>query len=56
MSLLEDLFLEDEAGEAQELERVLEGGGDEYDERPGTPNSDDDEEKDDEAGILTKFH
>ncbi|XP_063834214.1 uncharacterized protein LOC135083405 [Ostrinia nubilalis] len=47
MSLLEDVFLEDEAGEAQELERVIEG--DEYDERPQSPNSDDSEEKEDEA-------
>ncbi|KAL0860727.1 hypothetical protein ABMA27_010062 [Loxostege sticticalis] len=47
MSLLEDVFLEDEAGEAQELERVI--VGDEYDEQPLYPNSDDNEEKDDEA-------
>ncbi|KAH9631308.1 hypothetical protein HF086_012559 [Spodoptera exigua] len=51
MSLLEDIFLQDEADEAQELERVIEG--DEYDERPRsravTPNSDDNEPKDDEA-------
>ncbi|KOB70164.1 Protein TIPIN-like protein [Operophtera brumata] len=32
MSLLEDVFLENEAGEAQELERIIEG--DEFDERP----------------------
>lgn len=51
MSLLEDLFLEDEAGEAQELERVLEGGGDDYDERPISPNSDNSDQKDDEAGM-----
>lgn len=50
MSLLEDVFLEDEAGEAQELERVIEG--DEYDERPrsAASNSDDNSEKEDEAG------
>ncbi|XP_035454796.2 uncharacterized protein LOC118279260 [Spodoptera frugiperda] len=51
MSLLEDIFLQDEADEAQELERVIEG--DEYDERPRsrevTPTSDDNEPKEDEA-------
>ncbi|XP_063897215.1 uncharacterized protein LOC135118628 [Helicoverpa armigera] len=51
MSLLEDIFLQDEADEAQELERVIEG--DEYDERPrsrsATPDSDDNGPKDDEA-------
>ena len=54
MSLLEDIFLQDEADEAQQLERVIEG--DEYDERPRSrsrsPDSDDDEPKEDEAGIL----
>lgn len=52
MSLLEDVFLEDEAGEAQELERIIEG--DEYDERlrPSTPNSNENSEKEDEAGNL----
>ncbi|KAL4713657.1 hypothetical protein ACJJTC_004188 [Scirpophaga incertulas] len=44
MSLLEDVFLEDEAGEAQELECVIEG--DDYDDRPISPNN---EENDDEA-------
>ncbi|KAJ8708557.1 hypothetical protein PYW08_009939 [Mythimna loreyi] len=52
MSLLEDIFLQDEADEAQELERVIEG--DEFDERPRSrsrspDNSDDNEPKDDEA-------
>ncbi|KAI8423827.1 hypothetical protein MSG28_012838 [Choristoneura fumiferana] len=47
MSLLEDVFLEDEAGEAQELERVIEG--DEFDDRPRTPDSNSDSEKEDEA-------
>uniref|UniRef100_A0A2A4JMF2 TIMELESS-interacting protein n=1 Tax=Heliothis virescens TaxID=7102 RepID=A0A2A4JMF2_HELVI len=51
MSLLEDIFLQDEADEAQELERVIEG--DEYDERPrsrsATPDSDDNGPKEDEA-------
>ncbi|XP_026748545.2 uncharacterized protein LOC113509407 [Galleria mellonella] len=49
MSLLEDVFLEDEAGEAQELERVIEG--DEYDERPQSVSRDSDSnsEKEDEA-------
>lgn len=52
--MLEDIFLGDEAGEAQELERVIEG--DEYDERPRSPSdSDDNSEKEDEAGKnLTK--
>lgn len=54
MSLLEDVFLEDEAGEAQELERVI--VGDEYDEQPLYPNSDDNEEKDDEAGANSYIH
>lgn len=51
MSLLEDVFLEDEADEAQELERVIEG--DEYEEinRAVSPNSDRNSEKEDEAGI-----
>ncbi|XP_050356739.1 TIMELESS-interacting protein [Nymphalis io] len=46
MSLLEDVFLQDEANEAQELERVIEG-----DEFEGRPRSDSDEnsEKEDEA-------
>lgn len=48
MSLLEDVFLEDEAGEAQELERVIEG--DEFDDRPRTPDSNSASEKEDEAG------
>ncbi|CAG9792573.1 unnamed protein product [Diatraea saccharalis] len=47
MSLLEDVFLENEADEAQELERVIEG--EDYDERPVTPNSDENEEREDEA-------
>lgn len=52
MSLLEDIFLQDEADEAQQLERVIEG--DEYDERPRSrsrspDNSDENEPKDDEA-------
>ncbi|CAK1589821.1 unnamed protein product [Parnassius mnemosyne] len=48
MSLLEDIFLNDEADEAKELERIIEG--DEYDDKP-QPRSDSDEnsEKDDEA-------
>lgn len=58
MSLLEDIFLQDEADEAQELERVIEG--DEFDERPrsrsGSPdNSDENEPKDDEAGMFQWF-
>lgn len=49
MSLLEDIFLEDEAGEAQDLERIIEG--DEYDERPRSrSDSNEDSEKEDEAG------
>lgn len=49
MSLLEDIFLNDEAGEAQELERVIEG--DEYDDGPRSrSDSDDNSEKEDEAG------
>lgn len=49
MSLLEDIFLENEAGEAQDLERVIEG--DEYDERPRSrSDSDNNSEKEDEAG------
>ncbi|XP_013186382.1 homeobox protein 2 [Amyelois transitella] len=50
MSLLEDVFLEDEAGEAQELERVIEG--DEFDEQPAAQSGEDsneDSEKEDEA-------
>ncbi|XP_026316188.1 TIMELESS-interacting protein [Hyposmocoma kahamanoa] len=48
MSLLEDIFLEDEAAEAQDLERVIEG--DEFDERPRSrSDSDDNSEKEDEA-------
>lgn len=51
MSLLEDVFLEDEAGEAQELERIIEG--DEFDERPpARSDSDDNSEREDEAGIT----
>ncbi|XP_038218157.1 TIMELESS-interacting protein [Zerene cesonia] len=46
MSLLEDVFLQDEANEAQELERVIEGG--DYDERLPL-DSDDNSEKEDEA-------
>lgn len=51
MSLLEDLFLHDEANEAQELERVIEG--DEYDEHPRAQGSGEDSDggrKEDEAG------
>ncbi|XP_045762644.1 putative uncharacterized protein DDB_G0282133 [Maniola jurtina] len=48
MSLLEDVFLEDEANEAQELERVIEG--DEFDERPRSrSDSDSNSEREDEA-------
>ncbi|XP_026740344.1 uncharacterized protein LOC113502825 isoform X1 [Trichoplusia ni] len=51
MSLLEDVFLQDEADEAQELERVIEG--DEYDERPrsrsATPEEDENVIGEDEA-------
>ncbi|CAG4966273.1 unnamed protein product [Colias eurytheme] len=46
MSLLEDVFLQDEANEAQELERVIEGG--DYEERLSL-GSDDNSEKEDEA-------
>ncbi|XP_046972491.1 uncharacterized protein LOC124539232 [Vanessa cardui] len=46
MSLLEDVFLQDEANEAQELERVIEG--DEFEERPRS-DSDENSEKEDEA-------
>ncbi|XP_045454888.1 protein PFC0760c [Melitaea cinxia] len=46
MSLLEDVFLQDEANEAQELERIIEG--DEFEERPRS-DSDDNSEKEDEA-------
>ncbi|CAG9135696.1 unnamed protein product [Plutella xylostella] len=45
MSLLEDVFLEDETEEAHQLERVIEG--DEFEER--RDDSDDNSEKDDEA-------
>lgn len=48
MSLLEDIFLQDEANEAQELERIIEG--DEFDERRRS-DSDDNSEKEDEAGM-----
>lgn len=49
MSLLEDVFLEDEAGEAERLERVIEG--DEYDDvqNVNAESSDDNSEKEDEA-------
>nr|XP_034826516.1 putative uncharacterized protein DDB_G0282133 isoform X2 [Maniola hyperantus] len=48
MSLLEDVFLEDEANEAQELERVIEG--DEFDERPRSrSDSENNSEREDEA-------
>ncbi|CAG4994796.1 unnamed protein product [Parnassius apollo] len=48
MSLLEDIFLRDEADEAKELERIIEG--DEYDDKPlPRSDSDDNSEKDDEA-------
>lgn len=50
MSLLEDVFLENEAGEAQELERIIEG--DDNDERI-LPDSNENSEKEDEAGILS---
>ncbi|CAH2098098.1 unnamed protein product [Euphydryas editha] len=46
MSLLEDVFLQDEANEAQELERIIEG--DEFEERPRS-DSDENSEKEDEA-------
>ncbi|XP_041972345.1 uncharacterized protein LOC121728269 isoform X1 [Aricia agestis] len=46
MSLLEDIFLGDEANEAQELERVIEG--EEFEERARS-DSDDNSEKEDEA-------
>ncbi|CAB3226329.1 unnamed protein product [Arctia plantaginis] len=41
MSLLEDVFLQDEANEAEDLERVIEGDG--YDERPRSLSPTDDE-------------
>lgn len=44
MSLLEDVFLQDEANEAQELERVIEG--DDYDERRRSLSPSDDENND----------
>ncbi|KPI98629.1 Protein TIPIN-like [Papilio xuthus] len=47
MSLLEDIFLRDEADEARELERVIEG--DDYEDRPPRSDSDDNSEKEDEA-------
>ncbi|XP_032522045.2 TIMELESS-interacting protein [Danaus plexippus] len=48
MSLLEDVFLRDEADEAQELERVIEG--DEYEDRlRHRSDSDNDSERSDEA-------
>ncbi|KAJ2944947.1 hypothetical protein O0L34_g1844 [Tuta absoluta] len=48
MSLLEDVFLQDEAGEAQELERIIEG--DDEDERPReASDSDENSAKEDEA-------
>ncbi|KAI5644721.1 replication fork protection component swi3 domain-containing protein [Phthorimaea operculella] len=48
MSLLEDVFLEDEAGEAQELERIIEGDDDE--DRPRErSDSDENSAKEDEA-------
>ncbi|XP_068624020.1 TIMELESS-interacting protein [Battus philenor] len=46
MSLLEDIFLRDEADEARELERIIEG--DEYDDKPRS-DSDNDSVKEDEA-------
>lgn len=52
MSLLEDIFLQDEANEAENLERVIEG--DDYDERPRSLSPTDDEsdsgKREDEAG------
>lgn len=61
MSLLEDVFLQDEAGEAQDLERVIEG--DEFEERRRSDDDDEDNNSvrgDDEAGesfffILNEF-
>lgn len=53
MSLLEDVFLQDEADEAQELERVIEG--DEYDERPRSRSATPEDENvigEDEAGTV----
>lgn len=50
MSLLEDIFLRDEADEARELERVIEG--DDYDDKPQRSDSDANSEKEDEAGIY----
>ncbi|XP_013138431.1 PREDICTED: TIMELESS-interacting protein [Papilio polytes] len=47
MSLLEDIFLRDEADEARELERVIEG--DDYDDKPQRSDSDANSEKEDEA-------
>lgn len=55
MSLLEDVFLEDEAGEAQALERVIEGDEYEYDRPRVASDSDDNSEKDDEAGKTILF-
>lgn len=52
MSLLEDIFLQDEANEAQELERVIEGG--DYEERLAS-NIDGDSGKEDEAGTRKIF-
>ncbi|XP_072946585.1 uncharacterized protein [Epargyreus clarus] len=46
MSLLEDVFLQDEANEAEQLERVIEG--DEFEERRRS-DSDENSEKEDEA-------
>ncbi|XP_045540064.1 protein TIPIN homolog, partial [Papilio machaon] len=47
MSLLEDIFLRDEADEARELERVIEG--DDFEDKPPRSDSDDNSEKEDEA-------
>lgn len=54
MSLLEDVFLQDEANEARELERVIDGDEFDDDQRASSPDSDDNSAKGDEAGKY--FH
>ncbi|XP_021208540.1 TIMELESS-interacting protein [Bombyx mori] len=54
MSLLEDVFLQDEANEARELERVIDGDEFDDDQRASSPDSDDNSAKGDEAEEDTR--
>lgn len=51
MSLLEDVFLRDEADEARNLERIIEGD-DNDDDREVSEEDDNDEPREDEAGNV----